>query len=205
MNRNSLKKEELRIIEALLFSSPDVLTQSKIDLCFDQEAPRLDQTVQKIQKEYDKEERSFTIEKVAGGYRLVTRSEYEPWIRRLYSRAGKLSLSRAALEALAVIAYKGPVTRLEIESIRGVNSGGVLKTLLEKKLIKIKGRAEGPGRPLLYVVTKDFLVSFGLNTLSDLPKPSEISELGSEGPWGEANLPSDLFNIQETSSSDPIE
>lgn len=180
MGKNSYRKEELRIIEALLFSSPEVLTQSKVDLCFDNGAPQLDQAIPEIQKQYEREERSFTIDKVAGGYRLVTRPEYEPWIRRLHSRVGKISLSRAALEALAVIAYKGPVSRTGIESIRGVNSGSVIKTLLEKKLIRIKGRAEGPGRPLLYTITESFLVFFGLNRLSDLPKLREISELVSE-------------------------
>ena len=205
MSKNSLKKEELNIVEALLASSSDVLTQSKVDLCFDHEAPRLDQVAKEIQKKYDKEERAFTIEKVAGGYRFITRPEYEPWIRRLHSRAGRISLSRAALETVAIVAYKGPVTRMEVESIRGVNSGGVIRTLLEKKLIRIKGRVEGPGRPLLYVVTNDFLISFGLNTLSDLPKPREISELISESPWEETNHSPDLFTFQELSPDDAIE
>lgn len=180
MTEGVLKREELQIIEALLLSSSDILTQAKVDLCFDNDAPRLDQAISKLQEEYDTQQRSFTVERIAGGYRLVTRPEYESWIRRLHTRWGKTSLSRAALEVLSVIAYKQPVSRAEIESIRGVDSTSVIKTLLEKKLITIKGRADGPGRPLLYSVTETFLVSFGLDSLSDLPKLREISELVSQ-------------------------
>lgn len=141
----------------------------------------------KLRGEYDEGGRSFTIEEVAGGYRLVSRSEYEPWIRRLYTRAGKVPLSRAALETLAVAAYKGSVSRAEIESIRGVNSAGVLQTLMEKKLMKIHGRGKGPGRPLLYKVTDAFMISFGLDKLSDLPKLRELSDLMSETPAADAD------------------
>ncbi len=188
MMKKPVKEEEARIVEALLFSSPDVLTQSKVDVCFDGGvAPSLEEIVPKLRAEYDEGARSFTVERVAGGYRLVSRSEYEPWIRRLYTRAGKVPLSRAALETLAVVAYKSSVSRAEIESIRGVNSAGVLQTLMEKKLVKIHGRGKGPGRPLLYKVTDAFMVSFGLDKLSDLPKLRELSELMSESAAAEAD------------------
>lgn len=188
MTRRTAKEEESRIVEALLFSSPEVLTQSKVDVCFDGgAAPSLKEIVPKLRGEYDEGGRSFTIEEVAGGYRLVSRSEYEPWIRRLYTRAGKVPLSRAALETLAVAAYKGSVSRAEIESIRGVNSAGVLQTLMEKKLMKIHGRGKGPGRPLLYKVTDAFMISFGLDKLSDLPKLRELSDLMSETPAADAD------------------
>ena len=173
--------EELQIIEALLLASGDVLTQSKLNVCFDGDsAPPLVDGVQQLQKEYKKTARAFSIEKAAGGYRLSTLPQFAPWIRRMLTRAGKTPLSQAALESLAVIAYKGPATRAEIESIRGVGCAGVIKTLLDKKLVRISGRAKGPGRPLLYAVTDAFLLSFGLNSTADLPKLKEISELMAE-------------------------
>ncbi|MFQ6676038.1 MAG: SMC-Scp complex subunit ScpB [Fidelibacterota bacterium] len=184
-----MSREEQRIIEALLFTSPDVLTQARIDLVFDGDSPRLDTVVSELNARYEREDHSFAIEKVAGGYRLVTRPEFEPWIQRMRTRASASSISRAALEALSVVAYKGPVSRAEIESIRGVDSGSVIKTLLEKDLIGIKGRAKGPGRPLIYVVTPTFLVTFGIDSLSDLPKLREISDLVSAAPGGRGDSP----------------
>lgn len=172
-----MSREEHRIVEALLFTTPDVLTQARVDLVFDGNSPRLDNVVTELNRRYEEGDHSFTIEKVAGGYRLVTRPEFQPWIQRIKSRTSASSISRAALEALSVVAYKGPVSRADIESIRGVDSGSVIKTLLEKDLIKIKGRAKGPGRPLIYTVTPAFLVTFGIDSLSDLPKLREISEL----------------------------
>ena len=177
-----LTTEELQIIEALLLASEDILTQSKLNVCFDGDsAPKLAEGIQLLRKEYEKTGRAFSIEKVAGGYRLSTLPQFAPWIRRLFTRFGKTPLSQAALESLAVIAYKGPITRTGIESIRGVGCAGVVKTLLDKKLVRIAGRAKGPGRPLLYAVTEAFLLSFGLDSTSDLPKLKEIAELISEG------------------------
>lgn len=205
MAKDSVKKEELRIIEALLFAAPEVLTQSKVDLCFGDDAPRLDKIVNEIQRDYDREERSFTVEKVGGGYRLVTRSEYEPWVRRLHARSTRMVLSRAALEALAVVAYKGPASRAEIESIRGVNSASVLRTLLEKKLVRIRGRGDSPGRPLLYKVTENFLITFGLNSLSELPKLREISELISGESHGEDHTSQEFSSSPDLPSTNATE
>ena len=107
----------------------------------------------------------------------MSRPEYEHFIRRLLNKSGRLALSSAALDTLAIIAYKQPIGRYEIEAIRGVDSSGVIKTLLNRNLLKIKGRGTGPGRPLLYQTTKNFLEHFGLNRLSDMPKLKEITEL----------------------------
>ena len=182
MAKKKISKKDLRVVEALLFASEKVLTQAKLNVCFDDgTAPALSSVVETLQKEYEKSERAFSIEKVAGGFRLTTLTEYAPWVRKLFTRVGKTPLSQAALETLAVVAYKGPASRAVVESIRGVNSAGVIKTLLERKLIKISGRAKGPGRPLLYSATEQFLLSFGLNSTSDLPKLKEISELIAEG------------------------
>jgi segregation and condensation protein B len=107
----------------------------------------------------------------------MTRREYDPWIRRLYQNRGKLKLSSSALETLAIIAYKKTVTRADIESIRGVNSDATLKTLLEKSLVEVTDRQDGPGRPLIYGTTRYFLEYFGLNSLEDLPDLKELEEI----------------------------
>mgnify|MGYP001311249789 CR=1 FL=1 len=177
MGKNSINDEDVRIIEAMLFSSPDPLTQKKVDLCYDENPPSLKKIIDELEKEYSKDSSSVFIQLVAGGYRLVTKPEYHHWVKRLFTRVKKSPLSHAALEALSIIAYKGPINRSELESIRGVNSGSVVKTLLDRNLIKISGRGKGPGKPLLYTVTDKFLISFGLNKVSDLPKIKEISEL----------------------------
>ena len=170
-------KDFEQIIEALLFASPEPLTQKKINTIFDADPPDLDKYTEKLKKKYQKNDNAFEILNVAGGYQIRTRSEYDFFIRRLIIKSGQFYLSQAALESLSIIAYKQPISRLDIEGIRGVDCAGVLKTLLKKSLIKISGREDSPGRPLIYKTTDNFLTSFGLNKLSDLPKLKEISEL----------------------------
>lgn len=171
------EKEILQIIEALLFATPEPLTQVHVNTIFEDDAPDLNMVADMLSEKYSHGEHAFMIEKVSGGYQLVSRPEFEPWIERLLRRSGKLSLSQAALETLAIVAYKQPLSRYEIESIRGVDTTGVLKKLLSRNLIKIKGRDQGPGRPLLYGTTGQFLEHFGLDSLSELPKLKEIAEL----------------------------
>lgn len=173
-----MQDSEIRkIIEALLFASPDPLTQTKVNGIFDPDTPNLKEVVEGLNEQYAQEDHAFEINQVAGGYQLVSRREYEHFIRRMLNKSGRLTLSTAALDSLAIIAYKQPMGRYEIEAIRGVDSSGVLKTLLNRNLIKIKGRDSGPGRPLLYQTTDKFLEHFGLNRLSDMPKLKEITEL----------------------------
>jgi segregation and condensation protein B len=125
---------------------------------------------------------------VAGGYHLVTRPECSPWIKRLEKVKSGLRLSKPALETLAIIAYKQPVIRAEIEQIRGVDSMGVIKTLLERHLIKINGRRDAVGRPIVYGTTKDFLMNFGLKSLSELPTLRDFQEIAkSEGEGDDEN------------------
>jgi segregation and condensation protein B len=124
--------------------------------------------------DYEQEERAFTIEEVGGGFRLYTRPEYSPWVARLKRREKEFRLSPAALETLAIVAYRQPVLRAEVEKIRGVDVGGALKTLIDRGLVKVVGRAEEPGSPLLYGTTKRFLESFGLKDLGQLPKGIEL-------------------------------
>ena len=125
---------------------------------------------------------SFTIQGVAGGFQLRTLPKYDLYVRRLLNKTGKLHLSQAALESLAIVAYKQPISKPEVEMIRGVDCAGVLKTLLKKSLIKIKGRNESPGRPLMYGTTDQFLQAFGLSRIAELPKLKEVAELLDEQP-----------------------
>tara|TARA_B100000678_G_scaffold212258_1_gene179739 strand:+ start:129 stop:752 length:624 start_codon:yes stop_codon:yes gene_type:complete len=173
-----MQDSEIRkIIEALLFASPEPLTQAKVNGIFNPDTPNLKEVVLKLNEQYVHDDHAFEINEVAGGYQLVSRQEYEHFIRKMLSKSGRISLSSAALDSLAIIAYKQPIGRYEVEAIRGVDSSGVLKTLLNRNLIKIKGRDSGPGRPLLYQTTDKFLEHFGLNRLSDMPKLKEITEL----------------------------
>ena len=170
-------KESDQIIESLLFASPDPLSQSLLNQVFDKPVPFLNEAVKRLNEFYLKNNKPYFIDNIAGGYQLVTKPEFDIWIRRLLGKSNKLILSAAALDTLAIIAYKQPIGRYDIEAIRGVDSSGVIKTLLSRNLIMIKGRGDGPGRPLLYSTTKLFLEKFGLNRLSDMPKLKEVSEI----------------------------
>ena len=141
-----------------------------------------------MNSDYTNEGKGLKIEKVAGGYQLLSHSEYHLYIQRLLNKSKKIKLSRPALEALSIIAYKQPITRVEIESIRGVECGGVIKTLIERELVTIKGRDGGMGRALLYGTSQRFLELFGLNQLSDLPKLKEIDLLINDGEIATENL-----------------
>jgi len=173
-----MQKSEIKnIIEALLFAARDPLTQAQVNNVFEPDTHDLKEMVDLLNKQYSKNENAFIINKVAGGFQIVSKKEYEHFIRKLFKKSGRLKLSLAAMDSLAIIAYKQPISRYEVEAIRGVDSSGVLKTLLNHELIKIKGRDVGPGRPLLYKTTTRFLEYFGLNQISDMPKLKEISEL----------------------------
>ena len=171
------KKESDQIIEALLFANPSPLNQTILNQVFDKPVPSLKEAVGRLNQFYKEYERPYLINSIAGGFQLVTNPDYDIWIRRLLGKSNKLTLSTAALDTLAIIAYKQPIGRYDIEAIRGVDSSGVIKTLLTRNLIVIKGRGDGPGRPLFYSTTKSFLAHFGLNRLSDMPKLKEVSEL----------------------------
>ncbi len=179
-----------QIVEALLFATDEPLSlRQLIDIhaLIAEKEPRRKVTtevlldiMEKLNAEYEQAGRAFRIVKIAGGYQFATRPEYGVWLGAMVKEKSKRKLSVFALESLAVIAYKQPVTKPEIEAIRGVNADYVLRTLLERNLVSIVGRAATPGRPLLYGTTKDFLKHFGINDLSDLPKPREIDELMAE-------------------------
>tara|TARA_Y100001970_G_scaffold193563_1_gene235215 strand:+ start:167 stop:757 length:591 start_codon:yes stop_codon:yes gene_type:complete len=170
-------KEIDQIIEALLFANPSPINQTQLNKVFNSPVPSLKDSIKRLNNFYLKHEKPYSINSIAGGFQLATNSDYDIWIRRLLKKSNKLTLSSAALDTLAIVAYKQPIGRYDIEAIRGVDSSGVIKTLLSRNLIKIKGRGDGPGRPLLYSTTKSFLEQFGIDRLSDMPKLKEVSEL----------------------------
>jgi segregation and condensation protein B len=173
------------IVEALVFASPDPLTPKMLLKLLAGE-PREDvlAAVQALKADYEGRPGLQWVE-VAGGHQIVTRPELHEWVRRLFNERTTQKLTVQALETLAVIAYKQPITALEITEVRGVNTSGVLSTLLERHLIKIVGRKNVVGRPFLYATTREFLIRFGLNDLTDLPKIEDMAEaLGFDPPAG---------------------
>jgi segregation and condensation protein B len=168
------------IMEALLFASDKPLTYKDIQVCLpDVKIADIKSALEVLQYEYDSLQRSFTLKEVAGGFQFRSHSEYGQYILKML-QVSPTRLSQAALETLAIIAYKQPIIRQEVERLRGVDSGGVLKMLLEKDLIKIMGRKDLPGRPLIYGTTKKFLEVFDLKDIDSLPKLREIKSLGPE-------------------------
>ncbi len=166
------------IIESLLFVSETPLTIDRIKSVISTEDTRgIRSALNQLADEYESRSGGFYLGEVAGGFQIRTRPEYTDWIKRLI-QPNPPRLSKAALETLAIIAYKQPVIRSDIEHIRGVDSGGVLRLLLERKFIRILGRKEIPGRPLIYATTKEFLQIFDLKDLKDLPTLKEIDAFG---------------------------
>lgn len=150
-------------------------TRAKIDAAARREAEeRLSRAVASLNADYERSGRSFRVESVAGGYRILTLPRFAPVIAELHNARSSQKLSRQAVETLAIVAYKQPITRAQLEAIRGVSCGEVLRSLIERRLITVKGRAEELGRPLLYGTTKQFLDAFGLASLHDLPTPAEL-------------------------------
>jgi segregation and condensation protein B len=183
------------IVEALIYASPEPLALKALMKVLDSE-PREDveRAIAALKKDYA-QVRGLQLVEIAGGLQIVTRPDLHEWVRRLFQERKSARLSVQALETLAVIAYRQPVTAVEIAEIRGVNTSGVLATLVERKLIKTAGRKPVVGRPFLYATTKEFLLRFGLNDLSDLPKVDDLADvLGFELP-GLLNegLPTDQY------------
>ena len=166
------------IIEALLIASDRPLTIEKISAVVeDDDKQRIRSVISQLQMDYETGSRGFQLNEIAGGFQFSARPQYAEYLKKLYGERITPRLSRAGLETLAIIAYKQPITRMEIEGIRGVGTTGVLQTLLERSLVKIRGRKEVIGRPLLYGTTTEFLKYFGLKDLTELPKIEELAEL----------------------------
>ncbi len=164
-----------RIVEAVLFASETPLTPAEIARASgDLSAKDVEQAIGELCHEYEAEDRSVQIYPLGDGYQILTRPEYAPYLERFDSITRTNKLSRAALETLAIVAFRQPVSRLEVEEVRGVSAAGVLRNLYERGLIEVVDRAEGLGRPLLYGTTTHFLDHFGLRSLDDMPRPENL-------------------------------
>ncbi len=197
-----MEREKIKnIIETLIFITDKPLSKNKIvDLIGNPEVNEklVEELVKELQTEY-LQRSAIEIREVSEGYQMATKPEYSEYVRRLYRDRTMLRLSPAAVETLAIIAYRQPITKAEIEETRGVDSTGVLETLLERKLIKIVGRKEVIGRPLLYGTTQEFLKYFGLNSLADLPPVEQfIEQTSKETENIEEELNSKPNNYEET-------
>lgn len=162
------------VIESLLFASDEALRAKRIADIVETGTKQVREHIKNLNSKYKDGKRSFRIVRIAGGYQMLTLSVYNGWLEKLLRVRGDSKLSAAAMETLAIIAYKQPIIRADIESIRGVAAGEMIRQLMRKGLVKIVGRAEILGRPMLYGTTKKFLEVFGLNTLRDLPKVEEL-------------------------------
>ena len=172
---NKSPDEVKRIVEALLFAVQEPISVRKIcEVVEDVEAKEIREVIQQLREEYDTHDRVFQIEEIANGFQLLSRPEYHEWISKIRKKSGESKLSQQALETLSIIAYKQPIIRADIEAIRGVQSGQMIRTLIEKGLVKITGRDEVLGRPLLYGTTTKFLDHFGLKSIKDLPKVEDL-------------------------------
>lgn len=172
------------VIESLIFASPEPISAEKIceiiakgEENLGLETDAIEPFIDKLNQRYEENGLAFTIDFVAGGYAFVTRKRYEPWLSIFQHENAYRKLSQSAIETLAIVAYKQPVTKPEVDDIRGVDSGYILRQLLEKVLIEVSGRLDAPGKPLLYRTTKHFLKHFGINSIDELPKPREIEEI----------------------------
>jgi len=192
------------IIEALIYASPEPVTMKALLKLLDTEPKEdVEAAIAGLRADYERPG-GLQIVEVAGGFQIVTRPEFHEWVRRLFHERTTSKLSVASLETLAVIAYRQPVTAPEIAEIRGVNTAGVLGTLVDRKLIKIVGRKQVVGRPFMYGTTREFLERFGLNDIIDLPKVEDMSELmGFDIPLGEPTPQNALpFDMDASASAD---
>jgi len=186
----AMSETEVRAaIEAILFVAGEPVKLEDLSETFDEEVPVIAAHIEAIRSGLGEKIQGFTVEETAGGFRLATRPEQDPALRKFFAKRGEGRLSIAALETLAIIAYRQPITAPEISELRGVNTTGVLRTLLERRMIRIAGRKNVVGSPFLYRTTRDFLIHFGLNEVQDLPKLDEFSEILGE------NMTEELFQV----------
>jgi segregation and condensation protein B len=163
------------LLEALLFATLSPLTAGRLGELMEVNSTKaVRKGIKELNRQYEETGRAFRIEQVAGGYQVLTLPEFGDHLKKLYQKESDAKLTKAALESLAIIAYKQPILRADVEAVRGVACGETIRSLMEKHLVKIAGRAEIPGRPILYGTTKRFLELFGLNTPKDLPQPENF-------------------------------
>lgn len=169
------KEVAIQLTEALIFAAPEPVNESRLAEIIGEVSPHdIRDFVEALNHSYELQGRAFKIVRGGGGWRFATHPRFSQWVKRLISGGARIRLSRAALETLSLIAYRQPVSRADIEAIRRVDCDGVVKLLLERRLIRIKGRGTGPGRPILYATTPEFLKYFGLDSLDEMPAPGEL-------------------------------
>ncbi|MFA5553919.1 MAG: SMC-Scp complex subunit ScpB [Phycisphaerae bacterium] len=164
------------VVEAILFAGDEPLTMTRLISIVETTTKQVKDAIDSLNEKYKSNNNAFRIEQIAGGYQMLTLSKYNVWLKKLLRARSDGKLSPAALETLAIIAYKQPIIRADLEAIRGVAAGEMIRSLMYKGLVKIVGRAEVLGRPMLYGTTKKFLEVFGLNSLKDLPKIEELKK-----------------------------
>ncbi len=193
-----------RILEAVLFASDSPVETSRlVDILEDSDSAELSALIESLNDEYAADGRTFRIVEVAGGFQFETLPQYGPFIERLYRSRARQKLSRAALETLAIVAYRQPISRIEIDALRGVDSDASIRTLQNRDLIEVAGRSESVGKPILYGTTREFLRYFGLRDIKDLPGADELASMfdGTEeraSVPGQLTLGDDLFQVEET-------
>lgn len=204
-----MEREEIkRVIEAVLFVHHEPLVIDRMRELFGEVDPRLiRELTYELKSEYESQNRSFIIREIAGGFQMVSDPRYATWIKKIYKTGQSDKLSLPSLETLAIIAYKQPITRLEIEDIRGVNVENILKNLLEVNLLRVAGRKPGLGRPILYGTTKKFLDYFGLNSLEELPRLEDF--IGKANPViieenENKSIPNEAVSSENISSPDEV-
>ena len=202
----ALGEDELpRALEAVLFCAGEPVTIRELAELLEFGVHDVRSAVEKLREEYIDLGRSFRIEDISGGVQIMTVPRYDPWLRRLHSKQSSSRLSPAALETLAIIAYKGPITKAELENIRGVQCSPTIKTLLDRNFIRISGKAPGLGRPFLYHTTPLFLESFGLGSLKDLPQPEGPPPREEREDFEEDSSPDDSAAGEEVSEEESPE
>jgi segregation and condensation protein B len=195
--------EPIDVVEALLFASETPVEADRIQEVLDLgSAGEARELVRVLSGRLDGQGRALQIIEVGGGYRLVTRPEVAPWLVKLARSRTRSRLSRSSLETLAIVAYRQPVSRPDIDAVRGVNSEAVLDNLLDRRMIRIAGRKDSPGRPFLYETTRDFLVAFGLRDLTDLPKV-EGELVIPQTPADATSSPAPVDTTESTPATDP--
>ena len=188
------------IIESILLTATEPVTPGRlVDLLSGYNGRDIREAVDALNAQYETAGHGIEVVELAGGYQLAARQEHGPWLRKYHKTSRQVRLSPAGLEVLAIVAFKQPVTRIEIDNIRGVSSASVLQTLMELNMVRLAGRSEGIGKPMLFGTTREFLVHFGLRGLSELPKPKELEELLAEGqpPTAARQLASELDELQK--------
>lgn len=166
-----------KIVEALIFSTSRPISSGKLCAIVDGVTPaRLQKIVKQLNSEYNESDRPYRINEIASGFRMYTTPQYAPWVQKLHKSVQNRKLTPAAIETLSIIAYKQPITKAEVESVRGVSCGQLIRTLIEAGLVFVKGKSSDVGAPNLYATTDTFLEEFGLKSLDDLPRPEEFTD-----------------------------